>query len=287
VRKLGQREPSGSARRPKFCSQPAPLICAHGGDISGGLANTMPAYRRALAHAAVSCVEVDVSRTRDDQLVALHQRQLLSIADGEFDRCGGASGTGAANTCTCRVCSHVAPTVLRAALETRASTRHGRLVACALCYAARTRVHAQLMHAVWLRPQLKWFGADNEASRVLTLQEALSALLGKGLKHIILDIKDGPPFGIEGFAAKSLAAVAAAACRECIVWAKEDDVVRDLVSQGHGAQAGFVMMNETADARARGMHKIARVQVCTVSPFHLLHGRMHLLPDICGAPRCH
>jgi hypothetical protein len=81
--------PSSSKRRPRFCEQPPPLICAHGGRISGGaLANTLPAYRRALQHPAVDCVEVDVSRTRDDALVALHQRQLLSIADGEFDRCG-------------------------------------------------------------------------------------------------------------------------------------------------------------------------------------------------------
>ena len=63
------------------------MICAHGGDTSGGaLANTLPAYRAALAHPAVACVEVDVSRTRDDALVALHQRQLLAIAEGEFDR---------------------------------------------------------------------------------------------------------------------------------------------------------------------------------------------------------
>ena len=63
------------------------MVCAHGGDISAGLANTMPAYRAALAHPAVKCVEVDVSRTRDDSLVALHQRQLLTISDGEFERC--------------------------------------------------------------------------------------------------------------------------------------------------------------------------------------------------------
>ena len=63
------------------------MVCAHGGDISAGLANTMPAYRAALAHPAVKCVEVDVSRTRDDTLVALHQRQLLTISEGEFERC--------------------------------------------------------------------------------------------------------------------------------------------------------------------------------------------------------
>jgi glycerophosphoryl diester phosphodiesterase len=107
--------------------------------------------------------------------------------------------------------------------------------------------------------QLRWYGADNEATRVLTVEEALSALRGRGLKTIILDIKDGPPFGTEDFAAKSLAVIAAAQCAECIVWAKEDEVVRDLVRLGRGSQAGFVLMNETADARARGMHKLGRL----------------------------
>ena len=85
------------SRRPSWCSQPAPMVCAHGGDISAGLANTMPAYRAALAHPAVKCVEVDVSRTRDDILVALHQRQLLTISDGEHERraCIAASCTPA------------------------------------------------------------------------------------------------------------------------------------------------------------------------------------------------
>lgn len=96
--------------------------------------------------------------------------------------------------------------------------------------------------------------------RVLTLQEALDALLGRGLETIILDIKDGPPFGADGFASMSLDAIEAAQCKECVVWAKEDVVVAEVVSRGMGARAGFVLMNETAEARGRGMGRIGRIQ---------------------------
>lgn len=82
---------SRSRRRPAFCKRPAPLICAHGGDTTGGaVANTAEAYAAALAHPAVTCVEVDVSRSSDAALVALHTRQLLQLSGNELQSVGEA-----------------------------------------------------------------------------------------------------------------------------------------------------------------------------------------------------
>ena len=64
-------------------------VCAHGGAHSGSgtgdddgnggpPANSLAAFRAALA-AGVECVEVDVARTADGVLVALHQRQLAAL----------------------------------------------------------------------------------------------------------------------------------------------------------------------------------------------------------------
>ena len=100
---------------------------------------------------------------------------------------------------------------------------------------------------------------------MLTLREALGALLGRGLHTVILDIKDGPPFGADGFASMSLDAIAEAQCKECVVWAKEDVVVAEVVSRGLGARAGFVLMNETAEARERGMDRMGRLQARNAS----------------------
>eukprot|EP00268_Persea_americana_P051614 TRINITY_DN5716_c0_g1_i4.p1 TRINITY_DN5716_c0_g1~~TRINITY_DN5716_c0_g1_i4.p1 ORF type:complete len:131 (+),score=15.22 TRINITY_DN5716_c0_g1_i4:78-470(+) len=54
-----------------------PLACAHGGDPSKAPPNTMDAYRFALL-AHVDCIEVDVSRSLDGALFALHDRYILS-----------------------------------------------------------------------------------------------------------------------------------------------------------------------------------------------------------------
>ncbi|KAJ9676369.1 hypothetical protein PVL29_025072 [Vitis rotundifolia] len=51
-----------------------PLVCAHGGDSTKAFPNTMDAYRIAL-HSQVDCIEIDVSRSSDGVLFALHDRQ--------------------------------------------------------------------------------------------------------------------------------------------------------------------------------------------------------------------
>ncbi|KAF8030352.1 hypothetical protein BT93_E2710 [Corymbia citriodora subsp. variegata] len=56
-----------------------PLVCAHGGDLSKAFANTMAAYQDAL-RSRVDCIEIDVSRSSDGVLLALHDRDLQRIS---------------------------------------------------------------------------------------------------------------------------------------------------------------------------------------------------------------
>ncbi|XP_019248124.1 PREDICTED: glycerophosphodiester phosphodiesterase GDPD4 isoform X1 [Nicotiana attenuata] len=55
-----------------------PLVCAHGGDSSKAFPNTMAAYQTALDSLA-DCIEIDVSRSSDGVLFALHDRDLQRI----------------------------------------------------------------------------------------------------------------------------------------------------------------------------------------------------------------
>lgn len=203
--------PPPAPRPPPFCGSPQPLVCAHGGDTTAGaMANTAAAYVAALDNPAVNCVEVDVSRARDTALVALHTRQLLALAGGEFERVGDA-----------------------------------RL--------------AQLLE----------LGEGDR--RVLTFEQALASLAGKGLAAITVDIKDGPPLGSAGLAADVGRMVNAANCSECVVWSRDDAVVAELVAAtsirvgGGGAAVGFVLMNETAASRRDGMHRFPRPRVVGAS----------------------
>ncbi|XP_020253037.1 glycerophosphodiester phosphodiesterase GDPD4 isoform X2 [Asparagus officinalis] len=56
-----------------------PLVCAHGGDSSKAAPNTMDAYRIAI-DSHVDCIEIDVSRSLDGELFALHDRDLQRMS---------------------------------------------------------------------------------------------------------------------------------------------------------------------------------------------------------------
>jgi hypothetical protein len=62
--------------------------------------------------------------------------------------------------------------------------------------------------------------------------------------------------------------VARTACRQCLVWAKSDLLVR-LVKELDPSQAvGYVVLNETAAARAAGMHRLLRMPQAGVVALH-------------------
>ncbi|XVF63480.1 hypothetical protein PTKIN_Ptkin09bG0090000 [Pterospermum kingtungense] len=64
-----------------------PLVCAHGGDSTNAFPNTIPAYNFAL-HSQVDCIEIDVSRSSDGVLFALHDRDLQRISGNNTSKVG-------------------------------------------------------------------------------------------------------------------------------------------------------------------------------------------------------
>ncbi|KAL2513395.1 Glycerophosphodiester phosphodiesterase GDPD4 [Abeliophyllum distichum] len=64
-----------------------PLVCAHGGDSSNAFPNTMDAYNIALG-AQVDCIEIDVSRSSDGVLFALHDRDLQRLSGNSTSKVG-------------------------------------------------------------------------------------------------------------------------------------------------------------------------------------------------------
>ncbi|XP_038717758.1 glycerophosphodiester phosphodiesterase GDPD4 isoform X2 [Tripterygium wilfordii] len=64
-----------------------PLVCAHGGDATNAFPNTMAAYGKAL-HSQVDCIEIDVSRSSDGVLFALHDRDLQQMSRNITSRVG-------------------------------------------------------------------------------------------------------------------------------------------------------------------------------------------------------
>uniref|UniRef100_A0A1D1Y9T8 glycerophosphodiester phosphodiesterase n=1 Tax=Anthurium amnicola TaxID=1678845 RepID=A0A1D1Y9T8_9ARAE len=64
-----------------------PLVCAHGGDATRAAPNTMGAYHEALRH-HVDCIEIDVSRSSDGVLFALHDRDLQRMTGNNTMKVG-------------------------------------------------------------------------------------------------------------------------------------------------------------------------------------------------------
>ncbi|KAK4256380.1 hypothetical protein QN277_009255 [Acacia crassicarpa] len=64
-----------------------PLVCAHGGDSSKAFPNTIAAYVSAL-RSQVDCIEIDVSRSSDGVLFALHDRDLQRISRNTTSKVG-------------------------------------------------------------------------------------------------------------------------------------------------------------------------------------------------------
>ncbi|KAK9941530.1 hypothetical protein M0R45_007234 [Rubus argutus] len=64
-----------------------PLVCAHGGDSSSAFPNTIAAYHSAL-NSQVDCIEIDVSRSSDGVLLALHDRDLQRISGNNTSKVG-------------------------------------------------------------------------------------------------------------------------------------------------------------------------------------------------------
>ncbi|KAK9110894.1 hypothetical protein Scep_018413 [Stephania cephalantha] len=68
------------AKRCSWLNNPPPLVCAHGGhSSSNAFPNTMSAFRMAL-NSGVDCIEIDVSRSSDGVLFALHDRDFQRIS---------------------------------------------------------------------------------------------------------------------------------------------------------------------------------------------------------------
>ncbi|XP_058192320.1 glycerophosphodiester phosphodiesterase GDPD4 isoform X1 [Rhododendron vialii] len=166
-----------------------PLLCAHGGDSSKAFPNTMTAYRAAL-HSQVDCIEIDVSRSSDGVLFALHDRDLQRISGNSTTKVG-----------------------------------------------------------YWSVKQIKELDAINQfplefnGHIILTVEDALK-FVSSSVKQLILDAKVGPPSYEKGLAKDILSVVERTKCKNCLVWAKSDNLARDVIKLSPDMTVGYIVMKD-------------------------------------------
>ncbi|GLU16300.1 hypothetical protein SLE2022_327390 [Rubroshorea leprosula] len=169
-------------RRCSWLKSP-PLVCAHGGDSTNAFPNTMAAYRFAI-RSQVDCIEIDVSRSSDGVLFALHDRDLQRISGNSTSKVGYLS-----------------------------------------------------------MKEIKELDASYQSNdpKITTIEDALTLISGS-VRQVILDAKVGPPSYEKGLAKDILSVVKRTQCKNCLVWAKSDNLARDVIKLSSDVMVGYIVM---------------------------------------------
>ncbi|KAG2489720.1 hypothetical protein HYH03_011827 [Edaphochlamys debaryana] len=125
---------------------------------------------------------------------------------------------------------------------------------------------------------LRWASGES----VIGVEEAVR-LTSPFVSCVTLDVKtyngkggeelDGPRI-----AEALVALVGRTGCTNCLIWAKSDAVVRRILELSPGQRTGYIVMNETEEARSLGMHhplRFGRAPVPQLSSHHLQRQNYH------------
>ncbi|KAL3845725.1 hypothetical protein ACJIZ3_003128 [Penstemon smallii] len=164
-----------------------PLVCAHGGDSTKAFPNTMDAYHIAL-NSQVDCIEIDVSRSSDGVLFALHDRDLQRISGNHTSKVGYLNMKEIADL-------------------------------------GSNRQHSLEFHD----------------ANIPTIEDALKLISGS-VRQVILDAKVGPPLYERGLAKDILSVIERTKCKNCLVWAKSDNLARDVIKLSKDTMVGYIVM---------------------------------------------
>ncbi|KAI8526505.1 hypothetical protein RHMOL_Rhmol12G0002100 [Rhododendron molle] len=185
----------------------------------------MTAYRAAL-HSQVDCIEIDVSRSSDGVLFALHDRDLQRISGNSTTKVG-----------------------------------------------------------YWSVKQIKELDAINQFPLefndhiIPTVEDALK-FVSSSVKQLILDAKVGPPSYEKGLAKDILSVVERTECKNCLVWAKSDNLARDVIKLSPDMTVGYIVMKDPSTGARNNLLRMRGASVVGVNHplideklMTILHGR--------------
>ncbi|GKV09190.1 hypothetical protein SLEP1_g20730 [Rubroshorea leprosula] len=77
--------------------------------------------------------------------------------------------------------------------------------------------------------------------KITTIEDALTLISGS-VRQVILDAKVGPPSYEKGLAKDILSVVKRTQCKNCLVWAKSDNLARDVIKLSSDVMVGYIVM---------------------------------------------
>uniref|UniRef100_A0A1D1Y158 glycerophosphodiester phosphodiesterase n=1 Tax=Anthurium amnicola TaxID=1678845 RepID=A0A1D1Y158_9ARAE len=114
---------------------------------------------------------------------------------------------------------------------------------------------------------------------VPTIEDALM-LISNSVRQVILDAKVGPPFYEKGLAKDILSIVQKTHCKNCLIWAKSNILVRDIIKLHQDVKVGYIMMRDSSTGAKNNLLRMKGADV--VGVYHplveeelmrILHGR--------------
>ncbi|KAK7859055.1 glycerophosphodiester phosphodiesterase gdpd4 [Quercus suber] len=178
----------------------------------------MDAYRIAL-HSKVDCIEIDVSRSFDGVLFALHDRDLQRISGNSTSKVG------------------------------YLSMKEVRLGALTFLDLQRISGNSTSKVGYLSMKEIKELGRANQSAQMFleesipTIEDALK-LISNSVRQVILDTKVGPPSYEKGLAKDIISVVERTHCRNCLVWAKSDNLARDVIKLSPNTTVGYIVMKD-------------------------------------------
>ncbi|TKY49914.1 Glycerophosphodiester phosphodiesterase GDPD4 [Spatholobus suberectus] len=98
---------------------------------------------------------------------------------------------------------------------------------------------------------------------ILTIQDALT-LTANSVRQIILDVKVGPPFYEKELAKDVLSIVEKTECRNCLIWAKSDNLARDVIKLSSEITVGYIVMREPSTGARTNLLRMKGAEVVGV-----------------------
>ncbi|CAM8921060.1 unnamed protein product [Rhodiola kirilowii] len=138
---------------------------------------------------------------------------------------------------------------------------------------------------LWSSEEIKRLRVDHASSgdihdqRVPTIEDSLM-LVSSSVRKVILDAKVGPPLYEKEAAKDILSVLKDTHCKNCLVWAKSDKLVRDMINLSTDVETGYIVMEDASTKARSNVLRITNAGV--VGVYHplideklirILHGR--------------
>ncbi|XP_062198173.1 glycerophosphodiester phosphodiesterase GDPD4-like isoform X2 [Phragmites australis] len=186
-----------------------PMVCAHGGESTNAFPNSMDAFHMAL-DSRVDCVEIDISRSFDGVLLALHDRDLQRMSGNSTAKVG-----------------------------------------------------------YWSKDEIKALSTRFQLSKRVQNEEIPKAedalaMISQLVRQVILDVKVGPPSFEKDLAEDVLSLISRTNCKNCLVWAKSDNLGRDIIKLSKDVAVGYIVMVDKSTGRRTELVRIEGAKVAGV-----------------------